>query len=510
MNTKNKGKVWLVGAGPSDAGLLTLKGKKVLEQAQVVVYDALAGYGVLAMAPEDAEWIDVGKRAGYHTMSQEQINQILLEKALEGKQVVRLKGGDPFLFGRGGEELELLAKHQIPFEIIPGVPSAISVPAYNGIPVTHREFSSSLHIITGHKKKNQAYDMDFEALVRMGGTLVFLMGISAMEEICQGLIEAGMSPDMPAAVLQKGTSARQKRVIATVETLKTASDAAQMETPAIIVIGKVCNLAEAFSWYEKLPLQGCRVVVTRPRELAWHMTEQLQEKGAEVVELPAITTKTIVPNQSLEQAIASLEQYQWVVFTSQIGVRIFFEALKNARIDVRRLAGAKIAVIGRGTAAELEKYGIFADLIPTVYDGEALGNALAAVCRSGDRILIPRARVGSQELIQQLKQVENLYMDDIPTYDTLLVEKHLIDERKLLENGNVDYVTFTSASTVRGFLAATAGMNLDYSKVDAVCIGKQTAAKAKKAGMKTHIAKEAAITSMIQLIEELFVYKRQL
>lgn len=504
---RNKGKVWLVGAGPSDVGLFTLKGKQVLEQAEVVVYDALVGHGVLAMVPKDAELVDVGKRAGHHTMKQELINQVLLDKALEGKRVVRLKGGDPFLFGRGGEELELLSEHGIPFEIVPGVTSAISVPAYNGIPVTHRDFCSSLHIITGHKKKGNDYNIDFEALVRTKGTLVFLMGITAMEDICNHLMQAGMSPDMPAAVLQKGTSARQKRVVATVGTLKAASDAAKIETPAIIIVGKVCTAAEQFAWYEKLPLQGCRVLVTRPKELASRMADQLREKGAEVVELPAIQTEAIADNPQLEEAVASIEKYQWLVFTSQIGVRIFFEALKKVGIDVRRMAGVKIAVIGKGTKAEVENHGMFVDLIPSVYDGESLGRELAGVCRGGERILIPRAKIGSQELISELEKAGNLEIDDIPTYETVLVKSHLIDEKKEFASGNMDYAIFTSASTVRGFEAATPG--LDYSMVEAVCIGKQTAAEAARLGMKTHISKVASIASVAQLTEELFAEKKK-
>lgn len=502
-----KGKVWLVGAGPSDVGLFTLKGKQVLEQADVVVYDALVGHGVLAMVPKTAELVDVGKRAGNHTLPQEQINQVLLEKALEGKKVVRLKGGDPFLFGRGGEELELLSANEIPFEIVPGVTSAISVPAYNGIPVTHRDFCSSLHIITGHKKKGQEYNIDFDALVRTKGTLVFLMGITAMADICNGLMAAGMSPDMPAAVLQKGTSARQRRVVATVSTLKAASDAAKIETPAIIVVGKVCTVADQFAWYEKLPLQGCRVLVTRPKELASRMADQLREKGAEVVELPAIQTEAILDNTELEKAMAVIDSYQWVVFTSQIGVRIFYEAMRAAKVDVRKMGGLKIAAIGKGTRAEVEKHGMFVDLMPTVYDGESLGRDLAQVCNAGDRILVPRAKIGNQELIEELKKVENIVIDDIATYDTVLVKSHLIDERKEFAAGNMDYAIFTSASTVKGFAAATEG--LDYSTVEAVCIGKQTAAEAEKLGMKTHISKVASIASVAELTEELFLAKKQ-
>ena len=238
------GKVWLVGAGPWDAGLLTLKGKEVLSRAQVVVYDRLVGSGILSMIPENAECIDVGKQAGNHTMPQEEINQVLLREALADRRVVRLKGGDPFLFGRGGEELELLSRHGIPFEIVPGVPSAISVPAYNGIPVTHRDQVSSLHIITGHKKKGEPYDLDFDALVRTKGTLVFLMGSAALPEICKGLLNAGMDPDMPAALLQQGTMAGQKKLLSTVSLLASEAAKSTVATPAIILVATTEGTAQ--------------------------------------------------------------------------------------------------------------------------------------------------------------------------------------------------------------------------------------------------------------------------
>ena len=236
------GKVWLVGAGPSDAELMTVKGKRVIEEADVIVYDALVGKGILSMIPTDVELINVGKRAGNHIMVQEDINKVLLDKALEGKKVVRLKGGDPFLFGRGGEELELLIENNIEFEIVPGITSAISVPAYNGIPVTHRDFCSSLHIITGHKKKGEKYNIDFEALVRTKGTVVFLMGIAALGDICSGLLEAGIEKDMPAAVLCQGTTARQRKVVATISTLVDEVERQGVTPPGIIVVGKVCSV----------------------------------------------------------------------------------------------------------------------------------------------------------------------------------------------------------------------------------------------------------------------------
>ena len=254
------GKVWLVGAGPGDAGLFTLKGQEVLNKAEVVVYDSLVGQGVLTMIPESARLIYVGKRADRHTMPQEQINEILLEEAQKGYRVVRLKGGDPFLFGRGGEELELLSRNHVPYEVVPGVTSPLAVPAYNGIPVTHRDFCSSLHIITGHKRAGKEYDIDFKALVDTKGTLVFLMGAAALKDICAGLLNAGMDQAMPAALLQKGTTAGQKRIVADVGTLPEEAQRRGVETPAIIVVGKVCALADTFAWYEKLPLEGWKVI----------------------------------------------------------------------------------------------------------------------------------------------------------------------------------------------------------------------------------------------------------
>ena len=398
-----QGKVWLVGAGPGDVGLFTIKGKDILAKAEVVVYDSLVGDGVLTMVPEDAEKINVGKRAGHHTMKQENINKVLLEKAQEGKRVVRLKGGDPFLFGRGGEELELLCEHKIPYEVVPGVTSCIAVPAYNGIPVTHRDFCSSVHVITGHKRAGESYNIDFEALVRTKGTLVFLMGITAMEDICKGLLEAGMDPETPAAVLQQGTTAGQKRVVATVNTLKQASDAAKIQTPAIIVVGKVCTLADDFAWYEKLPLAGWKILVTRPKENISRTAALLREKGAEVLELPSISIIPLEDQSRLYQAFSHIRSYDWLVFTSPAGVEVFFRQMEKKKIDLRSLGNAKIAVIGEGTKKKFLERGIYPDFMPSVYDGNTLGKELGALLNGTEKILIPRASLGNRELAEELK-----------------------------------------------------------------------------------------------------------
>ncbi len=497
----NKGKVWLVGAGPGDIGLFTLKGLQILEQADVVVYDSLVGQGVLSRIPETARCINVGKRASHHTMPQEKINEVLLEEAKKGNRVVRLKGGDPFLFGRGGEELELLVKEGIPYEIIPGVTSPIAVPAYNGIPVTHRDFTSSLHIITGHKKQGAAYDIDFEALVRTRGTLVFLMGVSALGDICQALLQAGMEKDMPAAILQKGTTAGQKKIIATVSTLEEEVKRQGIQTPAIIVVGKVCALAEEFAWYEKLPLAGYKVLVTRPRELVSTMAEKLRVLGAEVLELPAIRTAPLKDQSKLYHVFEKLDTYQWVAFTSPTGVKVFFEEMKKTKTDVRKMCNVKIAAIGKGTQKALEERSLFPDLIPQVYDGETLGRELCQLCAGGEHILIPRAAMGNQEIIKALSEKSDIVIDDIPTYDTFYETQEVIDQKKAMEAGEISCAVFTSASTVRGFVQATPG--LDYTKVRAACIGKQTKAAADEWGMETYMAEKATIDSVLDLVIEL-------
>ena len=491
------GKVWLVGAGPGDVGLLTIKGREVLQQAEIVVYDALVGEGVLALIPEGAKRIFAGKRSGNHFLKQEETNRVLLEEALDGKRVVRLKGGDPFVFGRGGEELELLVEHGIPFEIVPGVTSAFAVPAYNGIPVTHRDFCSSVHIITGHRRADHSYDIDFEALVRTRGTLVFLMGIAALPDLMNGLLAAGMDPDMPAAVLERGTTSKQRRVSATVGTLERVCSETTIQTPAIIVVGRVCALADTFGWAEKRPLAGVRALVTRPRELVSTLANLLREKGAEVLELPAIR---IVPVKDMTVVDAAIERlsaggYDWLVFTSPSGVGVFFDRLIALR-DLRALGGVKLAAIGQGTQKALLKYGLRADFLPSVYDGETLGRELRAACAPGSRILIPRAAIGNHELIEELEKGENLAVTDVAAYDTEYAA--IPDAEGLIQD--VDFAVFTSASTVRGFAAAVP--DADFSRVHAVCIGRQTAAEAQKRGMRTWVSERATLEALVKAVEE--------
>ena len=492
-----KGKVWLVGAGPGDVGLMTLKGREAIEQADVVVYDALVADSVLGLIPDTARRVFAGKRAGNHFLRQEETNRVLLEEALAGNRVVRLKGGDPFLFGRGGEELELLVAHGVPFEIVPGITSAFAVPAYCGIPVTHRDYCSSVHVITGHRRGGATLDIDFEALARTGGTLIFLMGVAALPEICAGLTAAGMDPDTPAAVLEKGATAAQRTILATVATLAGVCERADVGTPAIIVVGRVCELAQRFAWRDKLPLSGVKAVVTRPKDLISGMSALLRARGAEVVELPAIRTVPLADDGRLRAAIDRLAAggYDWVVFTSPSGVRIFMQKLLEER-DIRALAGAKLAAIGDGSRRELLKYGLRCDFVPSLYDGETLGRELAGACAPGARLLIPRAAIGNRALIEGLAGGENLSVDDIPTYDTEYAVPP--DAQKLM--AGVDFAVFTSASTVKAFAAGMEG--LDMAGVNAVCIGKQTQSAAEALGMRTWVARQATLESLADAAEE--------
>lgn len=499
---ERKGKVWLVGAGPGDVGLLTIKAKKLIEECDVVVYDKLVGQGVLGIIPKGKKNIFVGKVAGNHAVPQSEINKILLNEAKEGKKVVRLKGGDPFLFGRGGEELELLVEEGIEFEIVPGITSAISVPAYNGIPVTHRDFVSSLHIITGHTKSKEEAEVDYEALVRLGGTLVFLMGKSAIGQICQGLAEAGMPPDTPAACLARGTRAHQRRVVSDLANLEQEVIAANLPTPAIIIVGQVCKLSEKFSWAEGRPLGKVKIAVTRPLEAASRLAERLSELGAEVVSLPTIETKPLPINDSIENVIKRIKNRKLIVFTSPAGVNAFFEKLFELGEDVRNLANIQFAVVGEATKIALQNYGIIADIMPDIYSGKELGKLLVSddikKMYEGTSILLARGTLADEDITKQLDAACANY-DDIAFYETL---DYKYDELIPInyDEEEIDYVTFTSASTVNSFVRIFDA--IDYTKVKALCIGEKTQQAAQKYNMKTIVSEKATIESMIEKLLE--------
>ncbi len=500
MDTKphSLGRVYLVGAGPSDAGLLTVKGKQVLERAQVVVYDALVGSAILAMMPEQAEKINVGKRAGRHSASQGQISQLLVEKALEGRLVVRLKGGDPLLFGRGGEELELLEANHIPFEIVPGVTSALAAAAYAGIPVTHREAASSVHLVTGHKKQDRPLEIDFEALVRAGGTYVFFMGMAALADIADGFLKAGMDENTPAAVVSQGTGAGQRKVIATLRGLVQEVARQQLATPAVIIIGETAALGNRFGWYEKLPLSHCRILVTRPPSRSRELVDSLRSLGAEVVETPTVQTKRIGCSQPFLEEMARIGDYAYLGFTSPAGVEYFFELLEELELDVRCIGSIKLAAIGSATAKALKKRGLRVDLMPSCYNSTALGRLLNESVPQNGRVLLLRSKAGSKELVDEIQKGRQIPVTDLAIYDTVYYKSSAVEIQPLIENGPPAVVMFTSASTVRGFVQAAPG--LDASKVRAVCIGQATAAEASRYGMQVWVAKKESVPDMVAAV----------
>ncbi len=406
MEEKKCGKVWIAGAGPGDAGLLTVKTASLMEQADAVVYDALVSAEILSLIPEKTEKINVGKRADHHLVPQKEINQILVNLAKEGKQVLRLKGGDPFVFGRGGEEAEFLVKEDIDFEIVPGITSSVAVPAYAGIPVTHRDYTSSFHVITGHARKGGESRIDYETLARMDATLVFLMGVTALPEICEKLRMAGMPDDTPAAVIQEGTLACQKKVVSDLRNLPKRVQEEKIQAPAVIVVGKVCALSESFSWAEQRHLGGRQILITRPRSQGQTFARTLRGLGAQVIEFPSIQVEPLQGKREKERILTALKEIRnrktgtsWIVFTSAAGVRSFFDFLEEMNLDIRTLWGSRFAVIGSGTGRELGKRGIRPDLMPDVYEAGKLGEALAGQTKPGDLVTAFRAREGFRRTV---------------------------------------------------------------------------------------------------------------
>ncbi len=484
------GKVWLAGAGPGDPGLLTVKAKRLIETADVIVYDRLVGDAVLSLIPCGTERIDVGKTSGHHPVPQEEISRILLKEAQKGKKVLRLKGGDPFVFGRGGEEIELLSSHQIPYEIIPGITSAVAVPAYAGIPVTHRDFCSSFHIITAHRKRGDHSLPDFDTLAKLDGTLIFLMGVSALEDICKGLILAGMKAETPAAIIESGTTSRQRRVVAALDTLPARAKEKSVSSPAVIVVGRVCSLENQLAWAEHRPLHGCRIVVTRPKNRASSLAERLEILGAEVLLLPSIQTKSISPNPVFLETIQNLDHYQWIAFTSPAGAELFFEGLHRAGKDSRCLSAHKIAAIGPATAKAVLQYGgLFCDYQPEAFTGESLGNGLSERLLPSDRLLLPRSDIATDQVLKPLIR-KGISYTDLPVYET----KYQPFFPPVLTPD--DIIAFTSASTVRGFVSRMKGCE----GMTALCIGEQTAEEAKRFQFETVVAKQATIDSMIEAL----------
>ncbi|MGO5028133.1 uroporphyrinogen-III C-methyltransferase [Candidatus Agathobaculum pullicola] len=490
------GTVTLVGAGPGDKGLLTTAGAQAIARADAVVYDRLVGEDILDLIPKHAEKVCVGKENHHHPVPQEQINDILVRLACEGKNVVRLKGGDCFLFGRGGEECEHLLANNVPFRVIPGVTSALAAPAFAGIPVTHRDFTSSVHIITAHARVGKSLKIDFDSLVRLDGTLVFLMGLTALERVTDGLLRAGMQSDMPAAVIENGARGTQRKVVTKLADLAGAVRQAGLQSPALIVVGRVCGLSDALDWFTPLPLHGKTIVVTRPKTRAGTLAARLRALGANVIEAPCIET---VEREDTQPLAAALEQsYDWAVFTSPAGVPAAVHALRRLGRDLRALYNMKLAAIGKGTADALAACGLTADLLPAQYDGEHLADALIGAMPQGGSALLLRAAQGGQMLPERLSAA-GIRVTDVPLYDTV----HRCDKadtlRSRLTAGKVDGVTFTSVSTVEGFAEA---IGADCTGVTAFCIGKQTADAAKQHYNNVKIAKNATIDDLVACIKE--------
>lgn len=501
-----KGLVYLVGAGPGDYKLISVKALECIKTADTIVYDRLADDRLLSHARSDAEMIYVGKASSAHTMRQEDINQLLVDKAKEGKTVVRLKGGDPFVFGRGGEEAITLVENGLPFEIVPGITSAISVPAYAGIPVTHRGIATSFAVITGHEDPTKAEStIKWDKLATGVDTLVFLMGVENLPHITAKLIEFGRPADTPAAVVRWGTKPEQRVMVTTVG--KAAADVAEnkIKPPAIFIVGEVVKLREQLAWFDKKPLFGKKVLVTRAREQASVLTAQLEKLGADCLEAPAIQ---IVPPDSfaaLDEAIENLHTYQWLLFTSVNGVEYFYRRLHAARRDTRALAAVKVGAIGVQTAERLQKFGVVADIIPAEFRAEGIIEVLKDMIEPGMKVLIPRALVARDILPEKLREM-GATVDVVPAYQTLAGQTNGKEIAEKLSHKEIEIVTFTSSSTVTNLLSL---LGEDGAKLVAnakvACIGPITAATCLENGIEPDIiAEEFTIRGMMKEIAKMY------
>lgn len=492
-----QGKVVLVGSGPGDPGLMTVKGKEMLAAAEVIVYDRLVGNEVFEFAPQ-AQLINVGKQQGHHPVPQEKINQILVREALKGQFVVRLKGGDPYVFGRGPEEVEELVKHGIDFEVVPGVTSALSALSYAGIPATSRGVARSVHIITGHAKEDEPLEIDYEALVRTQGTLVFLMAVTSMKKITEGLLEAGMSAQMPAAIIENGTLPTQRSVRATLSAIVDEARAQKVQSPAILTIGEVCNEAPTLDWFSHRPLRGKTIIVTRPRARAGTLAKRLEALGAEVIQMPCIETRPL-KTSAAKEALERIGSYSWIVLTSPYGAERLFDLIDEIGADVRMLAPVKLAAIGASTARALSTRGIRADYVPEQFDAKHLGEGLAARLTNEDRVLLLRAEKGTSELVEAFS-AQGIAVDDVASYETVLACEKAPEIEQRLQQGDVDYATFSSASTVEGF--STCIPNAAAYDFIGVSIGESTDKAARACGYNTIVADNATIDCMVDILLE--------
>jgi uroporphyrinogen III methyltransferase/synthase len=496
----NAGTVWLVGAGPGDPDLITVAGLNALRGADVVVYDRLAAPALLREARADALLIDAGKAPGAHTLGQDGINAVLAAHALAGRTVVRLKGGDPFMFGRGGEEALYLKDRGIPFRLVPGVTSAIAAPGFAGIPVTHRGIAGSVLIATGHESaESGAETVDWPALARAADTLVFLMGVERLEGITARLIEAGRPAEQPAALVRWGSTPEQEVVSATLGTIIDEARARGIRPPAALVVGEVVRLREHLAWFETLPLFGARVLVTRTREQASGLVARLREVGAVPLEFPAIATKLLADTSALDAALRRLTDHAWVVFTSQNGVSAVLDRLDALELDLRAFAGVRIVAVGPATDRALRTRGLRADLVPETYSGAGIVQAMAAAGVDGARVLLIQPDIAPPDLREGLRSV-GANVTRVAAYQTVAGSGQRAELDRLLANG-VDAVTFTSSSTVTHLALALDGDRSPLEGALIASIGPMTSAAAREAELPIDVeAGEHTIDGLVDAL----------
>lgn len=484
------GRVYLVGAGPGDPELITLKGRRVLALADCVLHDHLANEALLECAPREAERIYVGKKRAEHAFSQEEISALMVDRARQGKTVVRLKGGDPMIFGRGGEELEALADAGIPFEVVPGVTSALGIAAYTGVPLTHREHTSAVTFVTGHNVEQIDWGR-----VGASETVVVFMGLTAIEAIARELVARGRSADTPAMAVRWATRPNQQTLVGTLGDLPRRIAESGMKPPATIVIGEVVRLRERFDWFERLPLFGRRVVITRDRAQAGDLAARLHELGAETIELPAIEIRPAADPEPLNRAIAELESYDWIIFTSANGVRYFVDRLDASARDLRAIR-ARIGAIGPATRHAVEALHLKVDLMPEEYVAESLIASFERIDLSGQRILLPRAAV-ARDVVPSELAARGALVNVVEAYRTIVPEESAARARAIFQNEpKPDWITFTSSSTVKNFLGMAGRDSLEGVRV--ASIGPVTTATLRAHGVD--VAAEAQPYTMDGLV----------
>lgn len=503
-----KGMVYLVGAGPGDPGLITVKGLTCIRKADVLVYDRLASPRLLAYVRPDAEKIYVGKSPDRHAMVQEEINQLLVDKAGEGKIVTRLKGGDPFVFGRGGEEAELLVQNGLPFEVVPGITSAISVPAYAGIPVTHRGYTSTLAIITGNEDPGKDdSSIAWDKIATGAGTLVFLMGMGNLPGICARLMEFGRSPETPVALIRWGTRPEQRTLTGTLADIHDRAVDARFKNPAVIVVGEVVKLRDKLAWFENRPLFGKRVLVTRSREQASALSSAIEDLGGEPWEFPTIQIAPPEDFTPLDRAIDDVRSYRWVIFTSVNGVKMFFERMRAKRKDLRDLCDVRLCAIGPRTREELEERGLMVDYVPGEYRAEEIVEGLRGKVLPADRVLLPRADIARKLLPRALEDM-GAVVHEVHAYRTIVGDGDAAAIRQSLADGEIHVVTFTSSSTVQNFvkLVGEEGLPSLMDKVIVASIGPITSRTARELGLRVDVeAQEYTIEGLVRAIRSFLV-----